>query len=316
MLRRAGRENFPVAPAFLPRAARRDLMAIYGFARLVDDIGDGDLPADGPDATALLAAASPPVRERARRAAAEGRPADARLAALDALEEDLLRAVAGQAAAHPLLAALTPTATRHRLDPEPFRRLVEANRRDQRVHHYDSYEQLVDYCAYSADPVGRLVLAVTGADSPANRRLSDSICTGLQIIEHLQDVAEDRDRGRRYLPAEDLTRFGVTDEDLRAPSAGPRLRALIAFEGRRAADLLDRGAPLVACVSGRLRVLLAGFVGGGRAALAAVAARDHDVLTGSPTPTPGRVLRETARVYIRPRARRDGLPTARREKKR
>ncbi|MFF9378873.1 squalene synthase HpnC [Streptomyces griseoluteus] len=275
-LDKAARENFPVAPFFLPRAWRTDLMAVYGFARLVDDIGDGDLAPGGADARAL---GVPPER------------ADDRLALLDAFEADLRRVFDGTPH-HPLLCRLQPTVRRRGLTPEPFLGLIAANRQDQLVTRYETYDDLRAYCELSANPVGRLVLAVTGTETPERIRRSDAVCTGLQIVEHLQDVAEDLGRDRIYLPAQDMKRFHVQESDLAAPSAGASVRALVAFEARRAHDLLNEGAPLVGSVHGRLKLLLAGFVAGGKAAVRAIAAADFDVLPGPPKPGKLQLLRE------------------------
>ncbi|MFF9360077.1 squalene synthase HpnC [Streptomyces griseoluteus] len=275
-LDKAARENFPVAPFFLPRAWRTDLMAVYGFARLVDDIGDGDLAPGGADARVL---GVPPER------------ADDRLALLDAFEADLRRVFDGTPH-HPLLRRLQPTVRRRGLTPEPFLGLIAANRQDQLVTRYETYDDLRAYCELSANPVGRLVLAVTGTETPERIRRSDAVCTGLQIVEHLQDVAEDLGRDRIYLPAQDMKRFHVQEGDLAAPSAGASVRALVAFEARRAHDLLNEGAPLVGSVHGRLKLLLAGFVAGGKAAVRAIAAADFDVLPGPPKPGKLQLLRE------------------------
>lgn len=285
-LEKAAHENFPVAPFFLPRAWRADLMAVYGFARLVDDIGDGDLAPGGGDA-ALLGL------DRAQTA---DRPA-----MLDALEADLRRVFSDRAPGprHPLMRRLGPTVRRCGLTPEPFLGLIEANRQDQIVTRYATYDDLLAYCELSANPVGRLVLGITGTASPERIRHSDRICTALQIVEHLQDVAEDLGRDRIYLPAEDLKHFRVTEDDLAARSGGASVRALIAFEAERAHDLLNEGAPLVGSVHGRLKLLLAGFVAGGRAALQAVAAADHDVLPGPPKPTKLSLLREVGATLRR-----------------
>ncbi|MFE6690560.1 squalene synthase HpnC [Streptomyces sp. NPDC057743] len=286
MLDQAAHENFPVAPFFLPRAWRADLMALYGFARLVDDIGDGDLAPGGGDAVLL---------------GLERTQYDDRPALLDALEADLHRVFSDRAPGpkHPLMRRLGPTVRRCALTPEPFLGLIEANRQDQRVSRYATYDDLAAYCELSANPVGRLVLGVTGTSSPERIRLSDAICTALQIVEHIQDVAEDLSRDRIYLPADDMKSFGVTEADLAAPTGGPSVRALIAFQAERAGELLDQGAPLVNSVHGRLRLLLAGFVAGGRAALQAVAAADHDVLPGPPKPTKLSLLREVGATLRR-----------------
>ncbi|MFF8731337.1 squalene synthase HpnC [Streptomyces sp. NPDC015171] len=281
-LDKAAHENFPVAPFFLPGAWRDDLMAVYGFARLVDDIGDGDLAPGGADARALGVS-----------------PAEAadRLLLLDAFEADLRRVFDGTPG-HPLLRRLQPTVRRRALTPEPFLGLIAANRQDQLVTRYETYDDLLAYCELSANPVGRLVLGVTGTSTPERIRLSDAICTALQIVEHLQDVAEDLGDDRIYLPAEDMKRFHVRETDLAAKTAGASVRALVAYEAQRARDLLNEGAPLVGSVHGRLKLLLAGFVAGGRAAIRAIAAAEYDVLPGPPRPGKVQLLRE-AGVILR-----------------
>ncbi|MEU9252115.1 squalene synthase HpnC [Streptomyces sp. NPDC048270] len=282
-LGKAAAENFPVAPAFLPRAWRDGLTAVYGYARLVDDIGDGDLVPGGRDAV-LLGLGPAAV--------------DDRLAMLDAFEADLWRVFGGPDGPprHPLMRALQPVVRAHRLTPEPFLGLIEANRQDQRIARYGTYGDLLAYCELSANPVGRLVLSLTGTSTPERIRRSDAVCTALQIAEHLQDVTEDLARDRIYLPAEDMRRFHVAEPDLKAPSAGASVRSLIAYETERARELLDEGTPLVGSVHGRLRLLLAGFVGGGRAALRAVTAAGFDVLPGPPKPTKSGLIREVAAV--------------------
>ncbi len=300
-LDKADLENFPVAPFFLPAAWRTDLMAVYGFARLVDDAGDGDL-ADPAGVARLLGVP------------ASGEPGgtEFRLGLLDGLERDLDRAFesalhpgAGPAAdgapRHPLMRALVPLVGRHGLTPEPFRRLIEANRVDQTTVRYGTYQDLVGYCTLSADPVGRLVLSIAGVSTPERIDLSDAVCTALQVVEHLQDVAEDLARGRIYLPAEDLARFGVTEDELAAPSANGAVRELVAFEADRARTLLDRGAPLVGTVRGRLRLLLAGFTAGGYAALAAIEAAGYDVLAQQPKPDKRRLAVKAATLFAKGR---------------
>ncbi len=254
---RAQSENFPVASRLLGRVMRRHLLAIYGFARLADELGDTH--------------------------------AGERPAALDWLEGDLDRAYRGEAE-HPLLTRLQPTLRECELPREPFLRLIEANRTDQRVTRYETWEQLRAYCTLSADPVGELVLGVFRQRTPARVVLSNDICTALQLIEHCQDVAEDLGRGRRvYLPAEDLARFGCTLADLSEPHAGRALRATLAFECARARELLARGAPLIDELRGwRARLAVAAFVAGGRAALDAIERADYDVLAEPPSAGAGR----------------------------
>jgi squalene synthase HpnC len=252
MRARARGENFPVASRLLSRAQRTHLFALYGFARLADGIGDE----------------------------AEGD----RLALLDELDADLGRLFAGEPPRDPHLRRLAPTVRALRLPELPFRRLIEANRRDQRVSRYATWEALRAYCELSANPIGRLVLHVFGAATAERFAASDAICTALQLIEHCQDVAEDLARGRLYLPAEDLARFGCREENLREPVADARVRALLAFEVARARELFEAGAPLVRSLRGRARLAVAGFVAGGRAAADAIERRGFDVLAAAPRP--------------------------------
>jgi squalene synthase HpnC len=245
----AAHENFPVALALVGRRNKGHLMAIYGFARLTDQIGD-EAPGD-------------------------------RLALLDKLEDDLNRVFDGEPE-HPLLRRLVPTVRACGMPREPFLRLIEANRRDQSLVAYETFDDLLGYCALSANPVGELVLYVFAAATPEKIALSDSVCTGLQLVEHWQDVAEDHRRGRIYLPAEDLARFGVAPAVLGAAHTSVPVRELLAFEVDRARALLDRGAPLVGQLSGRARLAVAGYVGGGRANADAIVAAGYDVLAGPP----------------------------------
>ena len=249
VLARSGGENFPVASWVLGRRSRSDLLAVYGFARLVDELGD------------------------TLRAIACGRWTGSS------------RSSTGPSTARPATRSCwrcNRCCVARELPREPFARLIEANRVDQRVTRYETWEQLRGYCRLSADPVGELVLGVFGAADPWRVRLSDSICTGLQLTEHLQDVAEDRDAGRIYLPLEDLARFGAGEQDLYAGSASAALRAAVAFEVSRARGLLWGGRPLVGALPRRAGFAVAGFIAGGLAALAAIERAGHDVLAGTP----------------------------------
>jgi squalene synthase HpnC len=246
---------------------RRHLLAIYGFARLTDELGDS-APGD-------------------------------RLAALDWLQGELDAALRGQAR-HPLLVRLAGTVRQCSLPREPFARLIEANRLDQRVGSYETWEQLREYCALSANPVGELVLRVLGQDTERRIALSDSICTALQLIEHCQDVCEDHAIGRVYLPGEDLARFGASRELLaRACRGQPApLRAVLEFEVTRARGLLAAGRPLLGELSGRARVAVAGFIAGGSAALDAIERSGYDVRAGAPRAGRGRVALALAGVLL------------------
>jgi squalene synthase HpnC len=270
VLAQARRENFPVALRWLAPELRRDLLAVYGFARLADDLGD-EAPGD-------------------------------RLARLDALEAELDRAIEGRAT-HPLLRELTP-ALRRGLPRQPFLRLIEANRRDQRETRMASFEALLDYCRLSANPVGELVLGIFGAACPENIALSDAICSALQVVEHLQDVAEDAARGRVYLPADDLARLGCRDAELRRAPASPALRCVVARQARRARALLAQGEPLVANLRGGARVSVAAFAAGGHAALDAIEHADFDVVSAVRRPSRMGVLRHAVALVWRARGRR------------
>jgi squalene synthase HpnC len=250
-------ENFPVALRVLPREPRNDLIAVYNVARYIDDLGD---ETDG-DRNALL----------------------------EEFRADLAKIWNGQRPKHQVLQRLVPTVVRHGLPHEPFDRLVRANLTDQRVHRYQTYQRLRAYCELSAHPVGRIVLGVFGvneavneASNPTLGELSDRVCAALQLVEHWQDVAEDRRAGRVYLPAEDLARFGVPEADLDAARASPALRRCLAFQTDRAAELLESGAPLVDALRGWARLAVAGYLAGGRAAVDSLHRVDGDVLGGAP----------------------------------
>jgi squalene synthase HpnC len=281
VLDKAADENFPVAPFFLPRAWRDDLMAVYGVVRLIDDIGDGDLE---------------PGAGHAGRLGVDPAHAEDPLRMLDAVEADLREVFGGGSPGHPLVRSLAAPAERGTLTLAPFLDLIAANRQDQHIGRYETHDDLVAYCALSANPIGRLVLAITGTETPERIRRSDAVCTALQIVEHIQDVAEDLRRDRIYLPIEDMKRFHVTETDLAAATAGASVRALVAYETERARCLLNEGTPLVGSVHGRLKLLLAGFVAGGRATVRAIVDAGYDVLPGPPKPAKSRLLREAGAV--------------------
>jgi squalene synthase HpnC len=286
---KAGGENFPVALRLLPARHRRHLMAVYAFARTTDDAGDLAPPSQRLD---LLAELAQDVRRlyacQVPAGFATGTGAGTRTAGP---AQPRLEAVRG------LAEVVADCAVPMQL----FLDLIQANVQDQTVTRYETFDELVGYCRLSANPVGRIVLYVFGAFSPRRGELSDSICTGLQLAEHLQDVGEDMRAGRVYLPAEDLRAYGCTEEDLRAGAAAPPLRRLLAFEVGRARALMDAGAPLVGTLRGTARAAVAGYVAGGRAALAAIAAADYDVLSATPRPGKGRTAAELITTYVRAR---------------
>jgi len=287
VMARAGGENFPVASRVLPRRVREHLLALYGFARLVDELGDAR-------AAGAAGAGGATGATEAAGAGGAGEPLH-RLAALDWLEGELERVYA-DGARHPLLVRMQRTVRACALPRDPFLRLIEANRIDQRVARYDTWEQLLGYCHLSADPVGELVLGVFGAATPERVALSDRICTALQLAEHWQDVAEDLRAGRVYLPAEDLGRFGCTERDLDHRVAAWRVKGLMAFEVARTRELLGEGAPLVGTLHGRERLAVAAFVSGAEAALGAIERAGYDVLGGPPRASRARRAAALART--------------------
>jgi squalene synthase HpnC len=267
VMARAGSENFPVASRLLGRRAASALEAIYGFARMVDEVGDS-------------------VRGD-------------RLALLDWIDAEIDNVYAGGAPVESVIARLAPVVREHGIPPEPLHRLVEANRMDQSVHSYERFEDLLDYCALSANPVGHMVLYVFASATPDRMRLSDSICSGLQVTEHLQDVREDLEHGRVYLPQQDLARFGCTEEDLRTMPSPEPVRTLIAFEAERARGLFTRGDPLIRRLGGRGRFAIMAFVAGGRAALNGIERTGYGIEASPPRPSLwGRIaaLAQTARA--------------------
>jgi squalene synthase HpnC len=262
---RSRHENFPVASRLLPREERTNLMAIYAFARLTDDIGD--------EATGN------------------------RLALLDFLDAELDLAFLGEAI-HPVFQRLTPVIASLNLSPAPFRQLIEANRVDQHISRYQSFDDLVGYCMLSAAPVGHLVLSIFHASTPERVELSDKICIALQVVEHLQDVGEDAQQGRIYLPLDDLKRFGCNEDDLLASSATGPLREVVAFEAERARDLFMEGASLASTLSWRPRFAVEGFVAGGLAVLDALDDANYDVLATHCSPTKRALATHVASAFL------------------
>lgn len=279
----ASGENFPVALRMLPARHRRHLTNLYFFARLTDDLGDEAREAnEARDSKGLT---------------------DLRLRLLDELAADVDRIYSGKTPQSPVMQAMGQTVRECDVPSKPLLDLIQANRQDQLVTRYRTYHELEQYCELSANPVGQIVLHIFGVATPRRIAFSDNICTALQLAEHWQDVAEDLGNGRIYLPGEDLERFGVTEADLAAPSlaasgAGRNVRQLMVFETDRAERLLDSGGPLVHTLHGAARLAVAGYLAGGRAALAAIRAQDYDVLRGTPRPRKPRLAKELAKAYV------------------
>ena len=262
---RARGENFPVASLAFPRELRPHIRALYSYARLVDILGDE----------------------------LEGGP-EARLAALDRLEREIEAAFAGTAT-WPVLVELQPTIDEFDLPREPFVRLIEANRMDQRISEYETWDDLKRYCVHSADPCGRLVLGILRRlDDGEAVVLSDDVCTGLQLVNFVQDVPRDLALRRIYLPAEERRLFGV--EVLDEPNEP--LRRLLEFEAQRARGLLASGEPLGHRLGGRTGRAVTAFSRGGVAAVEALERANFDVFSQRPKPSRIRLARTAVGALI------------------
>ena len=253
-------ENFTVVSRFLPASLRPAMFTVYAFCRFTDDLGD---------------AAAGDIADRGA----------ARLALLDEWEAETDRAFApgGAGPRHPISVALRRVAQEAPLNPESFRRLIEANRIDQRQSRYQTFADVLHYCEHSANPVGEMVLALFGYTDAERLRLSDATCTALQLANHWQDVARDYRAGRVYLPLDDLARFGVEEAQIPEQRCDANFRALMRFEVDRAESFFREGLPLIEMVDRPLRVDLQLFSDGGRAVLRAIERQHYDVLRHRPT---------------------------------
>jgi squalene synthase HpnC len=261
--RRARGENFPVASLLFPRELRPHLRAIYGYCRLVDILGD-EIEGDRP-------------------------------AALDELGREVTRCYDGEPE-WPVMRELQPTIRAFDLPREPFDRLIEANRMDQRISEYATWDDLRFYCMHSADPVGRLVLGVLRRlDDAQAVAWSDDVCTGLQLVNFLQDVPRDYAMGRIYLPRDVREQFG--DPPLDRPS--PELRDVLEFEAAYAIWFLRSGDDLRELLGGRVGRAVQLFARGGLAALEALREANWDVFTQRPKPSRVRLAREAVLVLVR-----------------
>ncbi|MGH7997578.1 MAG: squalene synthase HpnC [Opitutaceae bacterium] len=283
-LARSHYENFHVATWFLPKSLRPHFHALYAYCRISDDLGD-----EVGDAGQSLALLNLWNRE------------------LDACYEGRAR--------HPVFVALSETIRACSIPKEPFSDLLTAFRHDQTVARYASMTEVLGYCRYSANPVGRLVLHACGEASEERFRLSDATCTGLQLANFWQDVRRDYLKGRVYLPQDDLRRFGVTERVLAGGKATPEFRALLRHEVEYAQALFHEGLGLVGRVRRDLALDLELFNRGGMEILRAIERQDYDVLSSRPVLSKGAKLKLALRALagkLDPRPRsgdRDGKPT-------
>jgi len=251
--RLAGRhyENFTVVSWLLPWPLRQHFYNVYAYCRWADDLADE--PGD-PQQSLLL---------------------------LDWWEKELRDCYAGRTR-HPVFVALADTIRHFSIPMDPFIDLLVAFRQDQRVRRYDDQGQLTQYCRYSANPVGRLILYLGKCHTPERAQLADSVCTGLQLANFWQDVARDWDMGRIYLPAADCTRFGYDDAMFARREVNDAFRRLMAAEVDLAEGHLRRGLPLVRWMPPELQLDVALFIHGGLAILHAIRQQNYDVWTSRP----------------------------------
>ena len=245
-------ENFHVATWFLPKALRPHFHAIYAYCRMSDDLGD------------------------------EVGDTSAALALLDWWGRELDACFEGQAR-HPVFVALAETIRACSIPKEPFADLLKAFRQDQTVTRYRTMADVLSYCRYSANPVGRLVLYTCGYADDERFKFSDATCSALQLANFWQDVRLDWQKDRVYLPQEDMQRFGVTEEMIAQGIATPAFRALLDYEVDFARRLFEEGLPLIGMVGRELAVDLDLFSRGGLEILRTIERRDYDVLSARPS---------------------------------
>lgn len=250
-LARSHYENFSVATWFLPRKLQPHFYSIYAYCRISDDLGDE-----------------------------VGDPRQS-LALLDEWEAELDACYSGTPR-HPVFVALRPTIESCAIPRDPFANLLKAFRQDQTVERYRTFDDLLGYCVNSANPVGHLVLYACGYSDAERQRLSDFTCTALQLANFWQDVIVDYEKGRIYLPLEDLDRFGVSEQEIAGRSFTPAFRELMRFEVERARDWFHRGLPLVKKVDRELAVDIELFTRGGEEILSCIERQDYDVLRARP----------------------------------
>jgi squalene synthase HpnC len=266
-LARSHYENFSVASWFLPKRLRPHFHSVYAYCRISDDLGD------------------------------EVGNAQQSLALLDEWERELDACYDGTPR-HPVFVALRETVRACDVPRQPFADLLKAFRQDQTVSRYESFDDLLGYCRYSANPVGRLVLYLCGYRDDERQQLSDFTCTALQLANFWQDIGEDFNRGRIYLPLEDLRRFGVTEAQIAERRFDEHFRELMRFEVGRAREWFGRGLPLVEKVDRELAVDIDLFTRGGVEILNAIEQQDYDVLKRRPAISKPRKLRLVARAAI------------------
>jgi squalene synthase HpnC len=266
-LARTHYENFSVATWFLPKRLRQHFFNVYAYCRISDDLGDET-----------------------------GDPA-ASLQLLDQWESELNACYEG-APRHPVFVALAGTVREFDIPKHEFADLLTAFRQDQTVTRYETFDDLLGYCHYSANPVGHLVLYLCGYRDPERQQLSDFTCTALQLANFWQDVSVDYEKGRIYLPLESLRKFQVTEADIADKNNSPQFREMMRFEVERARDWFARGLPLVGQVSRELALDIELFSRGGQEILNAIERQGYAVLGRRPAISKSRKLALVARAAL------------------
>ncbi len=293
-LARTHYENFSVATWFLPARFRPHFYSIYAYCRIADDLGD-EVP-DPQQALRLLDEWESELNATYL-SLIEPPPRDVRCNVEQLRPEPSVRNLVSPR--HPVLVALRETIRACDIPKEPFSDLLKAFRQDQTVKRYETFEDVLQYCRYSANPVGRLVLYACGYRDELRHELSDSTCTALQLANFWQDVERDYRKGRIYLPVESMRRFGVTEDDIGQRRATPAFRELLKFEVGRARQWFERGLPLASKVDRELAIDIELFTRGGQAILDAIEARHFDVLTRRPAISKPRKLWLVLRAALR-----------------
>lgn len=265
-------ENFPVGSLLIPKRLRKHVYSIYAFARVADDFADEGYEDDS---------ITQPKR----------------LAALDDWQQKLERCFAGEAD-QPVFIALAATVSELNLPIKLFNDLLSAFKQDVVKTRYADFDEVLDYCTRSANPVGRLILLLFGYRDERLHRLSDHICTALQLANFWQDVSVDIGKDRIYLPQNEMAQFGVSVEDLRANRFSPRFAELLKFQVERTRELFNLGRELPELVSGRLRYELRLTWFGGVNILKQIEALGYDTLNQRPTNSTFHKLRLLARTLI------------------
>ncbi|MBV8051707.1 MAG: squalene synthase HpnC, partial [Acidobacteriaceae bacterium] len=264
-LARTHYENFSVATWFLPEHLRQHFYNVYAYCRISDDLGD----------------------EVSDRSAA--------LHLLDEWEAELHACYSGTPR-HPVFVALSETVRKFEIPQQTFADLLRAFRQDQRVSRYPTFDDLLGYCRYSANPVGHLVLYVCGYREVERQTLSDFTCTALQLANFWQDVSVDYSKGRIYLPIEDLRRFGVSEDTIAAQQNTSGFCEMMRFEVQRAREWFQQGLPLVSKVDRALAIDIELFSRGGQEILNAIERQSYKVLGRRPAISKGRKLALVARA--------------------